>query len=257
MSLFSGLNKLGVGLQTLWAWSKAKVIEGVDNVARKNPMVRIFLDTPIGHPIEQEVEKAYSTACYKKIRSTAIGQWSEKLSRGLGKMIGQTSARILDLTKLNYLLTTGKITLTRYLDEMTKRTLCGAAAIIDKGWAVISPFVKNGLKGLLGFMGMDFLTAEYISQAVNIGITLAKDKIVAFVRSSKTIVVAQKVVCFIAEGVKDTVEGAKAEYKKVVKAVKKVATAAKTKVINLYNGAKRVLGSMADTVGDVVEKLFS
>lgn len=261
MGLFEGLNQMGAGLQILWSWSKAKMIQGVDLVAQKNPMMRIYLDTPVGHPIEKEVEKAYSAACYKKIRSTAIGQWSDKLSIGLGKMIGQTSARILDFTKLNYQLATGKILLVPYLDEVTKRTLCGAAAVIDKGWAFIAPVVKNGLKGALGYVGLDLETAEKVSQAVSIGIAFTKSKVVDFMRDSKTIEVTQKAVRLVAEGVKTVVKKAKTVCQKVVKTVESVATVVKTTVGNLWEGAKNLLDSAKETIAEGVrsfaKKLWS
>lgn len=257
MGVFEGLNKMGAGLQALWSWSKAKTIQGIDKAAQNNPMMRIYLDTPIGHSIEKEVEKAYSAACYKTIRNLVVGQWSEKLSRGLGKLIGQASARVMDFTKLNYHLVKGKITLIEYLNEATKRTLCGAAAVIDKGWAFIVPVVKNGLKAGLGFIGLDLATAEKAAQAISIGLSFVKGKVVNFIRDSKTVELAQKVVRVVAEGAKTVIKGATTVCQKVAKTMDKVATVAKTTMNGLWEGAKSFCGTVTDKVSSFWEKVWS
>ena len=113
----NGLTQIGVGLKILGSWIKTEAIEGADRIARDNPMVRVFLDSPIGSDIEKEVEKAYSTAWYKKIKSTSIGKLPDEVIIPLGKLIGQGTARVLDMTKLNYQLAKGWITAIQYRNE--------------------------------------------------------------------------------------------------------------------------------------------
>lgn len=246
MSVINGLTQIGVGLKAIGSWVKTKTIEGADKIARDNPMVRVFLDSPIGSNIEKEVEKAYSTAWYKKIKETFIGRkLPDEVTVALGKLIGQGSARVLDMTKLNYQLAKGWITTIQYRNELTKRTLCGISTMIDKGWIVTRPLLKKGLHGVLAVIGVPENLAEKAASVCSHALGLVKDKVAEFFRSEKVVEVAQNMVNTISEGIIKVVNagkkiGAKIR-EKTTEVLTSIATTAKETVNALYEGAKTTL----------------
>lgn len=248
MSAINGLIKIGVGVKTLNSWIKTKAIEGADKIARNNPMVRIFLDSPIGSNIEKEVEKAYSTSRYKKIKSTIIGKLPDSVSVSLGKLIGQGTARVLDMVKLNYQLAKGWINSIQYRSELTKRTLCGISTILDKGWTVVRPFIQKGLQGILQHIGVTDEFAHKAATACSHALGLVKKEVSEFIKSDKVIEVTQNIVNAVSEGIVLVKEAGKAIVKKTTEVITTIATAAKKGVQALYEGAKTTLKAGYDTI---------
>lgn len=256
MNTINGLNQIGIGLKILGSWIKTEAIEGADKIARNNPMIRVFLDSPIGSNIEKEVEKAYSAAWYKKIKSTIIGKLPDKVIVSLGKLIGQGTARVLDMTKLNYQLAKGWITITQYKSELTKRTLCGVATVIDKGWLIVRPLVKKGLKEVLGYIGVPEEAAKKAANCCTLALGLAKKEIAKFLRSERRIEVTQNIVNTISEGVVKVVEAGKKVSEKTTEVIRNIANAAGKTVKALYEDAKTTLKREYDTIKSKVKSWF-
>lgn len=253
MNAMNGLSQIGVGLKILGSWIKTETIEGADKIAKNNPMVRVFLDSPIGSDIEKEVEKAYAAAWYKKIKDTFIGRLPDAMTVSLGKLIGQGTTRVLDITKLNYQLAKGWITAIQYRNELTKRTLCGIATVIDKGWLVVRPIVKKGLKGVLEYIGIPEGAAKKAARCCTLALGLAKKEIAKFLRSEKVIEVTQNIVNTVSEGVVKVVEAGKKVNKKTTELITNIATATGKTVKTLYEGAKTTLKKGYDTVKSIVK----
>lgn len=257
MNAINGLIKIGVGVKTLNSWIKTKAIEGADNIARNNPMVRIFLDSPIGSNIEKEVEKAYSTSWYKKIKSTIIGKLPDSVSVSLGKLIGQGTARVLDMTKLNYQLAKGWISAIQYRNELTKRTLCGTSTIINRGWALVRPFIQKGLQGILQYIGVPEGFAHKAATACSHALGLVKKEVSEFIKSDKVIEVTQNIVNAVSEGIVLVKEAGKAIVKKTTEVITTIATAAGKTVTALYEGAKSVGKKMYDSAKGFFKRLIN
>lgn len=257
MNTINGLNQIGIGLKILGSWIKTEAIEGADKIARNNPMVRVFLDSPIGSDIEKEVEKAYATAWYKKIKDTFIGRLPDEVIIPLGKLIGQGTARILDMTKLNYQLAKGWITTIQYRNELTKRTLCGVATVIDKGWLIVRPIVKKGLKGVLEYIGVPEEVAKKAARHCTLALGLAKKEIAKFLRSEKVIEVTQNIVNTISEGVVKVVETGKRVSEKTTEVITNIASTAGKTVKALYEDAKTTLKKGYDTIKKTVKGWFN
>lgn len=253
----NGLTQIGIGLKALGSWIKTEIIEGADKTARNNPMIRVFLDSPIGSDIEKEVEKAYSAAWYKKIKGTFMGKLSDTTAISLGKLIGQGTARVLDMTKLNYQLAKGWITAIQYRNELTKRTLCGVATVIDKGWLVVRPIVKKGVKGVLEYIGMPEVAAKKATKYCTLALGLAKKEVAEFLRSKKVIEVTQNIVNTVSEGVIKVVEAGEKVSEKIAEVITNLATSTGKTAKEFIKGTKEFYKGSKTTLKKVWHKLFA
>jgi len=231
MSRLSGSTQIETGIKMLWSLAKIKFIEAIDNKKSNNPLLRVFFDSDLGSPVEKAVEQAYSMSTYEAIKDK-LPNWNiaDKAAKSLGGILGKLSAKVLDVAKLNYKYFKGQITSTQYTYEITKRTLCTAAAVIDKSWDWIGDKVKGGTIGILNSLGVPIETAEFITDSVGAIFNVVKEPFLNFIKSEKT-------AKFVAEGVQ-----------KVIGGIKKVINSAKEKI-------PPIVEKIADSIGIGVKKV--
>lgn len=92
----------------------------------KNPLIRMYYDSELGSSIEQAVEKAYSASSYDTLKSF-VPDWKpvKAMCKSIGNWIAHKKVQALDVSKVVYQISTGRITKDRAYHEIAKRTTAG------------------------------------------------------------------------------------------------------------------------------------
>lgn len=96
----------------------------------KNPLIRMYYDSELGSPIEQAVEKAYAASAYDTLKKF-VPDWrpAKAMCKSIGNWIAHKKVQALDVSKVVYHISTGRITKDRAYSEIAKRTTSGLFAL--------------------------------------------------------------------------------------------------------------------------------
>lgn len=170
--------------------------------------VRMFLDSELGSPIEQVVEKAWTASCCKAVKSClpTSFKWVNDVAERIGVFIARSGMNLADMTKLNYQYGKGMITLDKYSTEFADRTLAIAKSVVTVSYRNLRHLADHGVyittKVISQSLEVPQEAAEQIASTVSKGINFllicAKKPIMKLIESegAKTVVAAcVKTVC--------------------------------------------------------------
>ncbi len=215
MKTLIGMLQIETGAKMIWSCKKV-FTEFIDSRKCNNPLLRMYFDSDLGSPIEQTLEQTYAYASYETIKHCLPeNSCCNNFAEILGNTLARLSIKVLDVTKLNYKYFNGHINFAKYNYELTKRTLCTIATVIDNGWFFIKQPMNKGICGVLVFLQIDKESAQYFADITCNFISMAKHLITKQLRSEEVINFVSKGVQKIATGIIHLKDKAQATIKKI------------------------------------------
>lgn len=236
----------------------------------KNPLIRMYYDSELGSPIEQAVEKAYAASAYDTLKSI-VPDWkpAKAICKSIGNWIAHKKVQALDVSKVVYHISTGRISKDEAYHEIAKRTTSGlftlgklaSRAGHAVAWAtgkLSDTFLPEGTTDLIK-KGFDLVAGETLRRVRNkIFSEENKQRVTKFVEHGlrvahtatkkvietadhvleKTGEVVDRTVEFIGDVAKKIGEDTKPFREKVVNTAKTIGTAVKEGAKKIWNKIK-------------------
>ena len=268
MSNFFDKFRLGSALSTIksvvtWAHNST-----VNYTKEFNPLIRMYYDSDLGSPIENEVEKAFALASYESLKEH-VPDWkiARFACRKVGNLIAHLKTRALDKSKLYYQASTGRISTETAYHETAKRLTagvfslgklaCRAGHLVGNLTSKISDFVfadypevTNTAKKLF-----DVTAGELIRRARNtIFSKKSEEKVTKFVE--KGLKVAVSAAHKIVNAIDTAIDKARPAIKKTTEFVGRIAEKVGDSVKSFTEKVKSAASTVVDTTKEVGKKVW-
>lgn len=243
----SGTTQIENGLKMIWSIAKINCVQAIDKSKTNNPLLRIYFDSDLGSPVEKSVEQAYAITLFEVIKEN-LPDWkiANKAAKVLGNALGKIAAKALDVAKLNYKYFKNQINIDQYTYEATKRTLCTVATLIDNSWDFIGNTIKGGTISILTYLGVDYNTAQNITEKASTVLNVIKPYVIAGIKS-------KKVVSLVAEGVKKVAAGVKKVVSVVSKNTERIPSVVTTIAQAIEKPVEKVISFAKETTKTIVD----